>query len=719
MHAAAPDSASELERGRALLLAGDAGAAAAALERAVGADPAAVEVHFLLGASRHALGELAAALAAFDAALARDPQHREAACAAIGMLCALGRADEALARAETLLAAHPHDPHLNYNAALVHEALGDWAAALARYDAALAAAPGALLPLLNRGLALTRLGRPEDAYRSNLELARVHPGLADAHFNLAETCLATGRDAEALAAADRALALDARHMGAALDRALALAALARFDAAQAALARAAALGAALPQSDAGGAASAREIYLVRAYDRLEACDWTEHETVLARFGALINDEAQADRPLASPALAYRAVMLGLPQADQLRLARRTAERIAASAPPSPIAPAVRARDAARSRLRIGYVSSDFRDHPLAHLSAGFFARHDRARFEVFGYAIAPDDASEYRRRIVAGCDRFADLAGAGAADIVRAIAADRIDVLVNLNGYTTGHRTEVFAARPAPVQVSWIGLTATTGADFIDYLIGDAVVTPPEHDRWYAEAVVRLPHCYLVTDAGEAPPPAPPRAAAGLPAAGFVFCDFNQHAKITPELFAAWMRILRRVQGSVLWLLDGPGRANLLAHAAAAGVDAARVVFAPRLPRRQHLARLQLGDLFVDTRPTNAHTTAVDALLAAVPVLTCPGETFAGRVAESIARAADLDALVVADLAAYEAVAVDLAGDRTRLDALRRRLRDGRRTLPVFDTAARVREIEWAYAEMVARHRRGLPPASLEVPPGT
>jgi protein O-GlcNAc transferase len=352
---------------------------------------------------------------------------------------------------------------------------------------------------------------------------------------------------------------------------------------------------------------------------------------------------------------------------------------------------------------------------MGHVTAPLFERHDRTRFEVFAYALSPDDGSEYRRRIVAACDRFSDVSGQQDEAVGRAIHGDAIDVLVNLNGYTTGHRTALFAMRPAPLQASYFGFPATMGAPFMDYLIADRVVVPEAEAQWYAESLVWLPHCYFCADSAEPVPPAPSRREAGLPEHGIVFCDFNQHVKITPEVFAAWMRILDHVAGSVLWLLAGQGDANLLRHASAAGIDPGRLIFAHRLPRSRHLARLQLADLFLDTRPCNAHTTAADALRAGVPVLTCPGDTFASRVAESLMRAASLEELVVRDLAEYEALAVALALDPDRLSALKGSLASGLDRLTVFDMAARARELEDAYAQMVDRHRRGLPPGALHV----
>lgn len=704
------DLATLLSKGRARLAAGDCLAASLLLGQACAVAPWSVEAHFLLGAVQHRLSRLPAALAAFESALELDSAHREAAQARLAVLCQMGRAQEAWALTERLLAQHPDDPQLHYNAAIVRETLGDFAGAVAHYERVLSALPTHRDALLNRGVALMHLGRLGEAYDNNVQLASAYPDWFDAYFNLAEVSLAAARYEEALDACERALTLKRHHKGAALDRGLALAALGRIDEGDAALAHAVALGATPPMSDSGYVASAREIYLIRGYERLETCDWSERETLIAHFREFINDDR--GQPLASPALAFRAMMLGLPGSDQLRLARHTAHRYTAIAP-RPLGTHTRG---AGKRLRIGYVSSDFRDHPTSHLVAPLLERHDRTRFEIHGYSVGTDNDGPHRRRIAAACDRFLDASDVPDHRLAERIAQDGIDVLVNLNGYTTGHHTSLFALRPAPVQVSYLAYPATMGASFIDYLVADPVVIPEAAVLNYSESIAWLPHCYQVNDAEEAIAPPPARADVGLPPSGFIFCDFNQHAKIAPEMFVVWTRILHRVEGSVLWLLDGPGRANLAAHAAAAGIAPARVVFAPRLPRTRHLARLQLGDLFLDTQPTTAHTTALDALLAAVPVVTCSGDAFASRVAASLVRAARLDDLVVGDLAAYEETAVRIARDPARLAVYRRQLREGRRVLPVFDIAGRVRELEWAYGEMVARCRRGSGPVSFSVP---
>jgi protein O-GlcNAc transferase len=707
-----------LAAGRARLVAGETGNALILLRAACAALPGSGEAHFLLGAALHRLKQLPAALAAFEKVLALEPGNLQAAHASLAVLCELGRASEARVRVAGLLQAHAHDPQLQYDAALVYESLGDFASALAHYDRALQLAPDHFEALMNRGVALTRLGRPDEALANNRRLAAAHPDRVESQFNLAETALAASSYQEAATHSSRTLALDPRHAGATLDLGLALAALGRLEEAQTELAKAKALGARIKRSLPGEGSDgedqvelrAGEIYLTQAYARMETCDWSEYAGLATRFAQMIRGDGFA--PLDSPSLGFRAMMLGVPPADQLLLGRQIARRwadVRAIQAPAPTASSGR-------RIRIGYVSSDFRDHPMGHMTAPLFEHHDRTRFELFAYALSPDDGSEYRRRIAAACDHCSDVSAQGDDQVADAIRDDAVDVLVNLNGYTTGHRTALFALRPAPVQVSYFGFAATMGAPFMDYLIADGVVVPETEAQWYAESLVWLPHCYFSADSAEPVPSAPDRRTAGLPERGIVFCDFNQHAKITPEVFAAWMRILGRVPGSVLWLLSGGGDANLRRHASAAGIDPGRLIFAPRLPRSRHLARLQLADLFLDTRPCNAHTTAADALRAGVLVLTCPGDTFASRVAASLARAADLGELVVRDLAEYEALAAALALDPVRLKALKGHLVSGLSRLPVFDVAARAREMETGYAEMVDRHRRGLRPADIRVP---
>ena len=290
------------------------------------------------------------------------------------------------------------------------------------------------------------------------------------------------------------------------------------------------------------------------------------------------------------------------------------------------------------RLRIGYLSSDFHDHATAYMIAELIERHDRDRFEVHGYSYGPDPGGHMRARLVSAFDRFTDIDALAHRAAAARIRADDIDILVDLKGHTYRARPKILAFRPAPVQVNYLGFPGTMGAPFIDYIVADDFIVPRDRQTLYAEKLAYLPDCYQPNDTRREIAAAPGRAACGLPAQGFVFCAFNNSFKITPAFFAIWMRLLQQVPGSVLWLLESNAlvRRNLTAVAAAAGVDPDRLVFAPMLPHGQHLARHRHADLFLDTLPCNAHTTASDALWAGLPVLTCAGETFAGRVAGSI-----------------------------------------------------------------------------------
>lgn len=445
----------------------------------------------------------------------------------------------------------------------------------------------------------------------------------------------------------------------------------------------------------------------------QTCDWP----ALARFVArLIQLSATAPAEAWARRLsAYNVLLLPLPRTLKRKIADFHAARIEARHPPLALAfPLVSGRT---GRIRIGYLSNDLHDHATAHLAAGLFAAHDRSRFEVFAYSWSPEDGSECQRRIVAGCDSFQAIGGEGFRATAERIARDHIDILADLKGHTGGGRPEILAYRPAPVQVSFLGLPGTLGGHLADYFITDAIATPHGFEDEFAEQLVYLPHSYQINDTLTPLPPAPPRGDVGLREGAFVFCSFNQIYKIEPVIFGAWMQILRAVPGSLLWLLHGDPCAQQRLHeeTARAGIEPERVVFAPYLQRSLHLARLQAADLFLDTHFVNAHTTASDALRAGVPVLTWPGDSFAGRVAASLVHAAGLSDMAVASREEYVALAAHLAGDSRRLAAVRIRLL-AQRDSPLFDTARYVRNLERAYLAMWERHCAGLPPAALRIP---
>jgi predicted O-linked N-acetylglucosamine transferase (SPINDLY family) len=371
------------------------------------------------------------------------------------------------------------------------------------------------------------------------------------------------------------------------------------------------------------------------------------------------------------------------------------------------------------RIRIAYLSSDFRAHATAFLMAGIFEKHDRARFKVTAISWSANDHSATRERLERAFDRFVEVGGQSDAEAARIIRDLEIDIAIDLKGYTNESRPAILAHRPAPVQAQYLGFPGTMAVDFIDYLIADPVVVPPEDQSHYAEKIVTLPDSYQCNDdMREIPARAPTRYELGLPP-GFVFCCFNSNHKVLPQVFAVWMRLLNATSGSVLWLLeDNPAAAqNLRAEAEAHGVDAERLVFAKHTDPSTHLARQTHADLFLDTLPYNAHTTGSDALWAGLPVLTVRGRTFAGRVAASLLTAAGLPELVTGSLEEYEAQALKLARDAEALTRIRRKLAESRKQCALFDTARTARHLEAAYQMMWERKQRGLPALSFSVPP--
>jgi len=355
------------------------------------------------------------------------------------------------------------------------------------------------------------------------------------------------------------------------------------------------------------------------------------------------------------------------------------------------------------KIRLGYLSADFHQHATAYLIAEVFERHDRARFEVAAYSYGPDDRSGMRARLKGAFDRFLDIRPLAHGEAARQIHEAGIDILVDLKGYTTHARTEILAYRPAPIQVNYLGYPGTMGAEFMDYIIADPFLVPEDRQPFYSEALAYLPDCYQSNDTKrEISEQVPSRAECGLPERGFVFCCFNNTYKITPAFFDIWMRLLHAVPGSVLWLLEANAAAktNLRREAAARGIDPERLIFAPRQHLPEHLARHRHADLFLDTLPCNAHTTASDALWASLPLLTCAGETFAGRVAGSLLQACGMPELITTSPEAYEAIALKLASEPSRVAVLRRRLEQQRLSAALFDIARFTRNLEAAYIRM-------------------
>jgi len=632
------------------------------------ADPSYLPALRLGGAVAAERGRLDDAVDLLSRAVERDPRDAQAR-AQLGAACRL-RAD-------------------------VAAAAGDLAAALSGYDRALACGVSDADTHYNRGNVMHALNRNVDAVASYDAALRLRPALAQAWQNRGVALSRLGRYDDAIASLDRAIALDATYADAWINRANALRALDRDDEALASYARAMDLA---PETD-----FLRGTWL---HARMTVCDWNGIEDAFALLESRIAARERATPPF--PALAI------LSSPSLLHAAARTWAD--ARHPAQPDASPVAARTPG-GRIRVGYFAATLHEHATAHLMAQLFEAHDRAQFEIVAFTFGPQTADATRARVMDAFDEVIEIGTRSDAEAATLARETCIDIAVDLMGYTRDARPGIFAWRAAPVQVAYLGYPGTMGAPYIDYAIVDRIVVPDSQRADFTEKLVTLSSCYQVNDARRPRPEAGPRREdAGLPRDGFVFCCFNNNFKITPRMFERWMRILREVDGSVLWLIadNGWAAANLREEAIARGIDAARLVFAPRAPLAAHLARHRLADLFLDTLPYNAHTTASDALWMGVPVLTCLGESFAGRVAASLVTALGMPELVVATLDAYEERAIALARDGRAMTALRDKLARNLRDSPLFDGRAFARDIERAYRAMHARRLAGLPPDHID-----
>ena len=583
-------------------------------------------------------------------------------------------------------------------AAALHRA-GDLEGAVRLYREFLKQAPADAGGWANLGIALRQLARLAEAETACRRALALDPNHANGGNNLGIVLAAQGRHAEAVDVYRAVLARHPRFHEAWCNLGLSLAAMDQIGEAKTSFGKALAL-----------APGYTEALVQFVYHKLLCCDWEGLDDAIGRLSVVIRADAGAVNPFALLAICRD------PE-EMLRAARHYAARIERTVKAA-TQPCPRTREGGRDKLRLGYVSGDFHQHATAVLTAELFEKHDRRHFEVFGYSFGPDTGDPMRKRVIRAFDRFVDISQQSAQQAAKTIREDGIDILIDLKGYTRGARTAIFALRPAPIQVNYLGYPGTMGARFIDYAIADRVVVPPGAESLYSEKIVRLPGSYQPNDSTRPVGiDAPSRASLGLPEQGFVFCCFNQTYKITPDMFAVWMQLLREVPESVLWLVafNRVAPVRLAALANAAGVDAKRLVFAPKLPTTEHLARLRQADLFLDTHPCGAHTTASDALWAGVPVLTLAGEVLQSRVAASLLMALGLGELVTATLDGYYALARALAGAPDRVAALKAHLAAARRTSELFDGAAIARKLEAAYAAMWKRHEAGLPPEHIDL----
>jgi predicted O-linked N-acetylglucosamine transferase (SPINDLY family) len=595
------------------------------------------------------------------------------------VLAAQNRRGEALANYDRALAARPDFFEALFNRANVLLELRRNDEALENYDRVIALRPDFPGGWNNRGTALRQLKRLDEALASFSQASLLSPSHVNALTNRAIVLFDLKLMDQALLAADVALAADANSPEALYIKGNILRDLGRLDEARACFDRALKIA---PDHDLALNGLAQVSSLL--------CDWNAMALLVPR----LKRDIEADHSLIQPL-----VLMGYTEDGALlrRCAENYVHRVAPAQPP--LWGGQRYR---HDRIRLAYLSADFHTHPTAQLMAELFERHDRARFEVSAFAFGPDDNSALRRRLINAFDSFEDVRRMSDLEVARLLKSREIDIAVDLNGHTMEARPGIFSHRPAPVQVNYLVYPGTIGASFMDYILADRIVLPLDQQANFSEKIVHLPDCYQANDATRMVPPAPSRSEAGLPDGTFVFCCFNNNWKIAAPQFDIWMRLLQQVPDSLLWLLDSPARDNLRGHATARGVDAQRLIFAPKLAPDQHLARYQLADLFLDTLPYNAHTTCSEALWAGVPLVTCYGKAFHGRVAASLLKAIDLPELVTTRLEDYEALALELALNPALLKATREKLARNRLTTPLFDTEKFRRNIEAAYEAMLA-----------------
>ncbi len=683
----------------------DAPGAIAAFRQAAAIDANHGELQRNLGALLAGGGKVAEALPHFQRAAELEPDNQATHLFLGQALQQLDRHEDALPALERAMALAPAAPETRYRLALSEERLGRDEAAGARYLELLQAQPAHVDAAIRLAEILCRRGAFAEAIRMLEAIAKLKPDHADLARRLGMACRLAGRKADAATHYRRAVARDPRHVEAQMELGELLLEL---------------------RDPAGAVASFRNALAAKPahaealhrlyYGLMSFCAWEEAARIVPAIDRMTDEALAAGRPPIEPPF------LNLIHCDDAArngaIARAWGRALAAN--PAEIAAARIVRSPARaSRLRIGYLSYDFRSHAVAQLTCRLLELHDRAQFDIHAYSYGPDDGSALRRRIAKAAGHFVDIREEDFAGAARRIAADGIDILVDLAGHTMNSRLKILAFRPAPVQATWLGFPGSTGCPFVDYLIGDAVVTPPDQEAAYSEKLVSLPDTFQPNDDRQEISPLPvTRRDERLPDGVPVFCSFNRPYKIEPAMFDAWMRILAALPGSVFWLHEGPPALmeNLLRAAQARGVDRRRVVFAGRPEKSEHLRRLSLADLALDTRLYNGHTTTSDALWAGVPVVTLLGRHFASRVSASALRAIGLPELVADNLETYVDLAIRFGGDHAANLALREKLRHQRNSAPLFDSACFTRHLEDAYRRMWQRHEAGQPPAAIEVP---
>ena len=635
------------------------------------------------------------ALKSFDEAIALKLDYAEAYLNRGVILYEMKRYDEALASYDKAIALKSDHAGTHNNRGLTLHEMRRYTEALASYDKALAFKPDYAEAHNNRGNTLQELKRYAETLASYDKALAFKPDYAFACNGRGIILQKMRRYAEALASYDKAIALKPDYAEAYSNRGNTLVQMKQHAEALASFEKAIALKPDIP-------------YLIGAllHAQMHLCNWRMIDHVLER----LEREIEAGNPALPP---FTAIATSLSLLQQRNC---TEIYVKNKFPPHPVK-LWNGERYAHAKIRVAYVSADFREHALAFLMTGVFERHDKTRFESYGISLAPEDREVTGQRVKAAFDRFIDVSQKSDQEVARLLYDLEIDIAVDLMGFTLNCRTDIFAWRPAPIHINYLGYPATMRADYIDYIIADAFVIPPQSLPHYAEKVVYLPDCFQANDDKRfISKEKPSRIKYGLPEEGFVFCSFNNSYKITPVFFNVWMRLLKTVPGSVLWLLGNDAvQHNLRVEAGNRGVNPSRLIFATRVKYEEHLARLRNADLFLDTLPFNAGATASDVLWAGVPLVTCAGQAFAARMAGSLLTAVGLPELITESLGDYEALALELATHPERLATIKAKLAQNRETSPLFNTALFTRHLEDAYSKMWERSEAGLSPDNIYV----
>jgi len=687
-------------------------AAVQSFEKALALKPDYTEVNYNLGLTFQELGQLDAAVKCYENALAVNPDYAEAHNNLGVTLKELGKLDDAVKCYEKALAIKPDYTEAHSNLGNAFKELNQPETAVKFYEKALTINPdhaeahyNLTIAHNNLGLAFMDLGKPNDAINCYEKALTLKPGDTEEQNNLgiAYSYNHLGNAYNSLGLLDAALkcyknALDIKpdYAEAYANQANTLKDFKRLDEALVSYESASGLN---PDLDS--------IFGDLLHTKMNLCLWDDLENRLDELTNKINDGEKVIGPFALLALI-----------DDLGIQRKNAETYTSDRyPQSHVLPKIE-HYPKHKKIRIGYFSADFRDHPVSHLTAELYEIHDRKRFEIHAFYFGPDTQDEMNLRIKAGVDRFHDVRTMSHKDTALLARSVELDIAVDLGGFTQFNRMEIFAMTVAPIQIGYIGYLGTMGVNYYDYLVADQTIIPEKNQKYYLEKVVYMPNSYQVNDSTQSHPETIfTRQDVGLPEAGFVFCCFNNNFKITPSTFDSWARILEQVEGSVLliYIKNESAKTNLKKEIVLRGIDSNRLIFGENLPLPEYLARYRVADLFLDTHPYNAGTTASDALRMGLPVLTCIGSSFASRMAASLLNAVNLPELITTSQDQYESLAIQLATNPEKLKIIKDKLVNNLPTAMLYDTSLFARHLESAYLKMYDRCRHGLEPEHIYV----